>query len=205
MKQFDTGNWFFNLVLSGYFSKKESDSRMIAKGSPKEPLPRITGNNNHEIITKASDYIIKNLKYVADPLTFDYYTHPETVQFEVNHGKTTYGKDCDDFSSYAYLLLKNSGINNISVVTIIPQILPDLTQIKWCHVILLGFYHDKSDNTFWAYTIDTNGLFWYKFPLPSFLGDYNQNLKAVEKEVLKKFSGLYNTNYVLMIDHGYPF
>lgn len=205
MKQFDTGNWFFNMILSGYFAKKESDSRLIAKGSPKTTLPKITGNNNHEIITKANDYIIKNLKYVADPLTFDYYTHPETVQFEVNNNKSNYGKDCDDFANYAYLLLKNSGVNNTSVVTIIPQLLPDVTQLKWAHVILVGFYHDKSDNSKWAYTMDTNGLNWFKFPLPDFFGNYSQNLKAVETDILKRFSEIYKTNYVLMCDHGYPF
>ena len=216
MKKIETNNWFLNFVFTAYFSKKESDSRLVAKGSPKTKTISFNFISEYQKIIKTNDYIQKNLKYVADPITFDYYTHPETVQSEVNTSKTTYGKDCDDFSCFAYKVLRDSGIpeNNISVVSIIPEInLNTLDNIKWAHVLLVGFYYDLDNKQSWCYVIDTNGLNW--FPTNDCRGLlFEENLKAVKDKILAKFSDIYKKTdtfnglkgkYCLLIDHGYPF
>jgi hypothetical protein len=206
MKKINTGNWFYDMIFSAYFSKKENDSRLVAKNSPKMPIPKQTGIE-FEIINKTAKYIMSTLKYKADPLTFDYYTHPETVLSEIQTKGNVYGNDCDDFACFAYKMLNDSGISqdNISVVSIITSFIPDLSQLQWCHVILVGFYHDKDNNQLWAYTIDTNGLFWYPMNISDVWKSYYEKLKLIDKDIKTKFNYLYKTNYVLLIDHGYPF
>lgn len=211
MKDFeiDENNWFLGIV-KGWLQNKEDRSRVWAKDAPKaDSIPNFTQGTELATIEAINDYIKSNFVYVSDPLggAIDYYTHPLTVQHEVNEGTMSFGKDCDDFSSYAYYALIHSGLNPefVTVATIVPDLTKDITQIKWCHVICVFDYKntEPDNNGFsWKGTIDTNGLHWFKYKKTD-----NPELdnEIVIEDILKLFSKLYRTEYKYLIDHGYAF
>lgn len=132
--------------------------------------------------------------YVPDPLTWDFYTHPEVTQFfyEANNQKAI-SKDCDDYACYAYKALRGMGWSKdkVTVVTIATNFIPNLSEIRWCHVLCV-FDYSKNGQDYKA-VIDTNNLtLFYAGP------DVEDRIKAY-------FGKLYRTEYKYYIDHGYPF
>lgn len=181
---------------------KETNSKSFAAGPPKNPVKKDFNKKGKELIIAVADYMNLNLKYVADPITFDYYTHPETVQYMINNnsiGKYS-STDCDDYACYAYKLLTENGYpkDRVSVFTVVPDLFPNITDIRWCHVLCLVDYNDgkpDGEGNYWKATIDTNGLHWFKYK-------EGQDWQAM---IMKKFSEAYKTKYLYFLDHGYPF
>lgn len=217
MKQFTTNNWFYDLVLRKYFQDKETQSRMIfnaSQATQRKQSINLSFQNEQQYINEVNNYIQKNIRYTADPLTFDYYTHPELLQKCIDDNDYKFSSDCDDMAVYAYhQLSKHIDKKKLTVVSIIPNLFPEVTNIKFAHVICIGLFSLRwSDGLAWVYTIDTNGLNWYSFKLDSYqdigiddLLEFKVNSGKVKDLILNRFSEIYKTKYVLMINHGYPF
>lgn len=219
MKQINLNNWFLNLVLNKYFDDKENNSKLAYKFGQvfKAELKTIEYKDEQTYICSVSDYMMKNIKYTPDPLLFDYYTHPELLQKMIDtNDYSRYGADCDDMACYAYSQLsKHIDKNKLTVVSIIPDLIANISDIQWCHVVAVGLFSLRwSDGWSYIYTIDTNGLNWYQFKLDSYQDVSIDDLlnfkvsgadKQVKDLILDRFSGIYSTKYKLLINHGYPF
>lgn len=227
MKQIKLNNWFLDLVLNKYFGEKEKESRRIVSIAKYDnqfnfntPIPNFENKSPLDFIKNVSEYINKNLIYKSDPILFDYYTHPLKIQEMINNKsfaeKNSFHNDCDDFACYAFFLLsKYIDESKLTVVSIIPDLLANPSNIQWCHVLCVGLFSLRwSDGLTYIYTVDTNGLNWYQFKLESYQDVNIDDLlnfkvsgadKKVSDLILDRFSGIYSTKYKLLVNHGYPF
>lgn len=186
-----SNNWFDN-VVNFYLIQKANISQNVFESEKTKlaELPKFYYVNPLGLIDNVRVYISQNFIYKSDPITFDYYTHPRITQWQINNkNQDKYSCDCDDYASYAYAVLAFNGFNkdSLTVCTILPEIFPNIQDIKWCHVIMVG----KNDNK--IFVIDTNGLKWF------------DNSVNVSNEILAYFSTIYKVKYTRIINHGYPF
>lgn len=158
------------------------------------------GYSPKSLVKATADRLKSKLVYISDPITFDYYTHPLVTEFQTDpKSNKQHSCDCDDYATYAYALLAANGYpkDQISVCTIVPDLLKNAMDIKWCHVILVGKLPNPNKEPIdFYFTIDTNGLYYFSTPTGG---------GTVVNTVLRYFSGIYKVEYKQLFDHGYPF
>lgn len=158
-------------------------SRQIAKKAPQ--APEVSKLYNH---VQMSTVINTQLRYISDPFggLFDYYTHPRTIQYAIDHNYSAfpYGCDCDDFAVYAYALLKRIEGCYPRLVTLVDR------GIKYSHVVCV-FRHEG-----WSFSVDTNGV--------KLLG-HNLTREVEGDTLINFFNEVYPANYIAALDTDYPF
>lgn len=202
MKEFQTTNEILKLAVA-HLTNKESFSRQFAKSTPRvNKYPIFKYENDSQLIQDVANYVTPFSKhYISDPYfgLWDYYTHPKTLIYMMENNKWNYSNDCDDISSLAYALLKNSGFldKNMEVVAIFPNLLNPANLTKAHDILVIKWNNGQGDinGKQWYATIDTNGLHWH-------LIEPQDNYK---QKIMKYFDGLYDTVYTDYIEHGYPF
>lgn len=201
----------FELFIKHYILRNKAEySRQIAKKTPKIPLPIVgSATPGGEASPELLEEINKRaalLPYKLDPLQGlnDYYTHPETVQYEVEMAtrrqpgvKSPY--DCDDLALYAYSLAEKAGVafgaRKIWNLIIAPQ--NQVTQM-WANHVIAAFKFTNHQGEWWC-VIDTNTaygktLFWFQ-----------GNEAQAKVHFIRHFSGVYNVNYYKIIAVEPPF
>jgi len=199
MKDIKNSDWLVNWLIKPFLWNKERWSNQTAKywtPSQKRKVPKFDTPEN------LARFMMDKFVYVPDPLTWDFYTHPEVTQFfyETNNQKAI-SKDCDDYACYAYKALRGMGWSKdkVTVVTIATNFIPNLADIRWCHVLCV-FDYSKNGQDYKA-VIDTNGLAF--FPKDTHSKSLNEFDLMIQ--ILGHFGKLYRTEYKYYIDHGYPF
>ncbi len=196
MLDFDTKNDWFLAGIKNYLYYKERISLKFAKTSPKKTLPSFPAKS-WEVLEDINEFMNKNFIYTSDPLwgTFDYYTHPETVMAEIIQlpKNKEYGLDCDDFAHFAYSTAIWNGYpeKDITMVTIIPDLIKYPWELPYAHVITVFSYQGSVDS--WKGVIDTNTsaknqIYWFK--------QTNKSEERMEQVILNHFSKVYTENGV---------
>lgn len=168
------------LLARAWLPVKAHISRWIARRSPRSPLPAFRSPG------ELAAYMRQRLEYVADPLggALDYYTHPETVQHQIEHGGW-HSQDCDDHAVYAYLALSRMPGIRPRLVTLVDA------RITMSHVVCAFRTEGGGFGV-----IDTNGLrFWAATIKP----------EDEDRLLVERFGGLYRCTYVAALTTPYPF
>lgn len=191
-------------VVTAILPNKQKYSQQVGAKTPKAALPVLGKPQNGQVSLGLIDAINEQcakLKYKTDPLwgLKDYYTHPETVQYEVNNKTRTQPYDCDDLAVYAYALAEAAGVAraNCRIWNLIINPPQQISQM-WANHVIACFRHDNGQGTWWG-VIDTNTayndqVFWH-------LGTEEQAMARF----IEQFSGIYKVNYYKIIPVQYPF
>lgn len=205
--QFDA---FIDWFVKPFLANKATQSRDKAAGHVRATLPvlgKAGGDGLLSLTTlNAINAQLGKLPYRADPLLFDYYTHPGVVQQCLNTGgwkisgnNEEWSCDCDDFAAYAYDLFKLTGARADSF-QIWNLIINPTTQLwnAWAnHVILVSRYWDGTKE--WTCVLDTNSAA-DKKPIW-----FAMRLEQAEAAVLQYFSTRYSVQYYRALNISYPF
>ncbi len=147
------------------------------------------------------------LPYRADPLLFDYYTHPGvlaaclwTGDWRVHGKNEQWSCDCDDFAAYAYELFRLTGAKEGWGFWIWNLIINPSEQLwnAWANHVILGF-RQWENGRFKTGVMDTNSaanrqIIWFDLPP-----------EQAEAAVMAHFGKIYDVRYYRAIRVEYPF
>lgn len=191
-------------ITAAILPNKQKFSQQVGSKTPHRPLPVLGANQNGQVslgLIAAINKQCAKAPYRLDPLwgLKDYYTHPETVQYEIDYNTRKQPYDCDDLAVYAHALAEAAGVSrdNCRIWNLIINPPQQVSQM-WANHVIAAFRHDNGQGTWWG-VIDTNTayhgqIFWH-------LGT-EEEAKA---RFVQQFSGIYNVNYFKIIPVQYPF
>jgi hypothetical protein len=191
--------------IEGYYLPNKADfSRGMAARTPKRPLPKLGTADNGQVTLGLVDAINEQctkLPYKMDPMwgLTDYYTHHETVQYEIEYNTRNEPYDCDDLANYAYELAGVAGVyeSNRRIWNLIIAPVNQFSQC-WANHVISAFKYVNHQGAWWA-VIDTNTaynktVFWH-------LGT-EEEAKA---RFIQQFSGIHKVNYYKILAVTPPF
>ncbi|PIQ25434.1 hypothetical protein COW20_15345 [bacterium (Candidatus Blackallbacteria) CG13_big_fil_rev_8_21_14_2_50_49_14] len=196
---------FLEWFVLPFLREKAKKSVSLAVYYPKAPMPLLGSAGQDGLLHPSTIEAINNqlskLPYRADPLLFDYYTHPGVTQKCLDTGNWgDWSCDCDDFAVYAYALFRLTGAKPGQGFWIWNLIIDPTQQLwnAWANHVILGF-RQWDQGRFKTGVLDTNSaeekkVIWFDLPP-----------EQAETAVLKYFGEKYKVQYYRAIRVDYPF
>lgn len=204
-------NPFIEWFVLPFLRDKKQKSMLKAAGMPKIALPVLgrAGQDGllHPSTVAAINQELGRLPYRADPLLFDYYSHPGVIarclasgDWRIQDSNEQWSCDCDDFAAYAYELFRLTGAKEEYGFWIWNLIIDPAEQLwnAWANHVVLGF-RQYENGQYKTGVMDTNSaanrqIIWFDVPP-----------EQASVPVMQHFGKLYKVNYFRALHVEYPF